>query len=114
MAELGIWPVDADILFADTKHMTAEQFGAYVRLLLIMWLQGAKLHNDPGELARIAGVSPKVWKRLAPVVLKPMTVTPEAISQQRLTKTWFHELEYQRKVSRAGHVAARNRWKNKG
>jgi len=112
MAELEDWPIRVDILIADTRHMTNEQFGAYMRLLCAMWLHGTKIENKPDQLARIVGVSRKVWKRLAPVVLKPMTVTPEAVSQQRLTKTWFHELEYRRRVSRAGHVAATKRWKN--
>jgi len=112
MVELRYLPIAVDILIADTAHMSAEQFGAYVRLLLTAWLHGAKLRNDPDELARIVGVTRSRWKRLAPVVLKPMTVTPEVITQQRLTKTWFQVRENRNKRAAAGRLGARKRWKN--
>jgi uncharacterized protein YdaU (DUF1376 family) len=37
MAELPHLPIHTDALIADTTHMTAEVFGAYVRLLMAMW-----------------------------------------------------------------------------
>jgi len=58
----------ADYL-ADTGHLTTEEQGAYLLLLLVMWHSGGSLTNNPRRLARIAGVSPQKWKRIAPAVM---------------------------------------------
>ena len=39
----------------DTDEMTAEQVGAYIRLLCVAWKKG-KLRNDPAALSAAAGV----------------------------------------------------------
>jgi len=105
MAELPILPLHTDALLADTSHMSAEQFGAYVRLLLVAWRHGAKLTNDADELARIAGVSRRRWDEIAPVVMRPMTIVGAQISQKRLTDTWMRVLEIRRHRSQNGRKA---------
>lgn len=114
MAELPILPLATDALLADTSHMSAEQFGAYVRLLLVAWRHGARLRNDPAELAQIAGVSPEHWREIAPVVLRPMTIAEGTISQKRLTKTFADVRELRRKRALAGQRGAAGRWKRRG
>lgn len=109
MAELPILPLMTDALLADTSHMTPEQFGAYVRILLVAWRHGAKLENDPNQLARIVGVSRASWAKLAPVVLAPMVVTETIITQKRLTDTWNRVQDIRRQRA----VAGANRWKGK-
>jgi uncharacterized protein YdaU (DUF1376 family) len=106
MAELPIMPLKTDALIADTTHMTAEEFGVYVRLLVVMWRQGGRLPNDPAQLARIAGVARQRWHFIAANVMRPMTVTPETVSQKRLTSTWLDVQERRRKRVEA----AKKRW----
>ena len=36
MAELPVLPIKTDALIADTTHMSAEEMGVYVRLLIAM------------------------------------------------------------------------------
>jgi uncharacterized protein YdaU (DUF1376 family) len=101
MAELPIMPVNVHLLLADTRHMTSEEFGAYCRILFTMWLHGGMIPNKPEQLARIAGVSLTRWRKMAEVVLGPMTETQDFLSQKRLTDTFLkvRELRAQRVVS---------------
>jgi uncharacterized protein YdaU (DUF1376 family) len=89
MAELPILPLKTDALVADTNHMSAEEFGAYVRILCAMWRHGARLPDNAEELARIAGVTPKRWAAISERVLRPMTTGGGIISQKRMTTTWL-------------------------
>ena len=109
MAELPILPLHTDALLADTSHMSPAEFGAYCRLLFVAWRHGARLDNKPDELARIVGVSRRDWNRLARVVLKPMTVTSDGVSQKRLTDTWMRVQEIRRKRAQNGL----SRWKQR-
>ena len=106
MAELPIMPLKTDALLADTQHMSAEEFGAYCRLLFTMWRHGGRLPNKPEELARIAGVARQRWHLIAENVMRPMTVLPETVSQKRLTSTWLDVQERRRKRV----DAAKKRW----
>lgn len=109
MAEFPILPLKTDALIADTSHMTAEQFGAYVRLLIVAWRHGGRLDNDERELARIVGVSIRDWRRLAPVVMRPMTVIENTVTQKRLTDTWLQVQSIRRQRSEA----AAKRWRQR-
>jgi len=109
MAELPVLPIKTDALISDTTHMTAEEMGVYVRLLVAMWRHGARLPDDPQELARIGGVSVRRWYRIRERVMRPMTVhiSEGLISQKRLTSTWL-EVHKLREIRTA---AALKRWK---
>ena len=52
----------------DTEHLTTEEHGAYLLLLMALWDQGGRIKSDPKYLARIARVSlrrwPKFWAEL--------------------------------------------------
>jgi len=109
MAELPVLPLKTDALLADTSHMSAEEFGAYVRILLVMWRQGATLPDNDKELARIAGVSPTRWRKIAESVRRPLTGAGGVLSQKRLTDTWIEAKD--RRARRAG--AADARWGKK-
>lgn len=106
MAELPILPLKTDALIADTTHMSAEEMGVYVRLLIAMWRHGAKLPDTPLELARIGGVSLRRWNKISERVLRPMTQNGGILSQKRLTTTWFEVQEIRRKKT----DAALKRW----
>jgi len=108
MAELPVLPIKTDALISDTTHMTAEEMGVYVRLLVAMWRHGAQLPDNPRELARIGGVSLRRWNQITERVMRPMTVREGIISQKRLTSTW---LEVQ-KLREVRVTAAVKRWGN--
>ena len=49
---------------ADTSHLTTQEHGAYLLLIMNYWQRAEKLPNDDRKLARIAGLGPREWKRI--------------------------------------------------
>src|SRR5262245_63137884 len=108
MAELPRMPVHVAPLLADTTHMSAEEFGAYCRLLLTCWLHGGRLRDDDHELAHIAGVTKGTWRKIAEKVRRPFTSAGGELSQKRLTDTIAEVQELRRKRVHA----ANTRWRD--
>lgn len=106
MAEHPYLPLIVQRLLADTTHMTAEQFGAYSRILYVMWLRGARLPDSEVELARISGLSLRRWRTVSDVIMREFFSAGGLISQKRLTDTW---LKVQEKRQKAVESAER-RW----
>ena len=74
----------ADYL-GDTRHLTTEQHGAYLLLLMTMWRSEGRLPNDPKKLARIAGCAPARWTKISDEVLEFFTVDGGELTNPRLT-----------------------------
>lgn len=53
---------------ADTTHLTTEQHGAYLLLLMAYWRRGGPLAGDDQSLCRIAGVTIYKWRVLRPII----------------------------------------------
>jgi uncharacterized protein YdaU (DUF1376 family) len=106
MSDLPVLPIAVADLITDTTHMSAEQFGAYVRVLLAMWRNGAELDDDDAGLAQLTGVPLKRWRAMREIVLRPVSIIDGKLFQKRLSKTWddVQRLRLQR-VS-----AANTRW----
>lgn len=73
----------ADYL-GDTQHLTIEQSGCYLHLLMTMWRAGGRLPNDPAKLARIVRLSTAKWLRIAGDVMAFFEVVGDEITQKRL------------------------------
>jgi uncharacterized protein YdaU (DUF1376 family) len=104
LAELPILPLKTDALLGDTAHLSAEEFGAYCRILFTMWRHDARLPDSETELARIAGVTLKRWRAIAERVLRPCTIGSGIVSQKRLTETFLNVREMRRKKSEASNI----------
>lgn len=74
----------ADYL-GDTRHLTTEQHGAYLLLLMTMWRAGGTLPNDPKKLARLVGCTPSRWARIEADVMAFFAVEGDFIVNKRLT-----------------------------
>lgn len=68
----------------DTQHLSAEQHGCYLLLLMAMWRSGGHLPNDAAKLARIVRLSPARWGRIADDVMAFFVVDGDGITQKRL------------------------------
>lgn len=101
----------ADYL-ADTQHLTAEQHGAYLLLLMQQWRSGV-LPLDMDELAMMARVDITSFrKRVWPKLLKFFDETPDGYSQKRLAAERKHADDVSAKRSKSGRAGAENRWQD--
>lgn len=73
----------ADYL-GDTQHLTIEQSGCYLHLLMAMWRAGGYLPNDATKLARVVRLTVRKWKKLATDVMPLFTIEGDRITQKRL------------------------------
>ena len=65
MSAFPVLPLFTDAFIADTTHLTAEETGAYLMLLMVAWRRpGCSLPDDDTSLARWARVSAKTWARI--------------------------------------------------
>jgi uncharacterized protein YdaU (DUF1376 family) len=111
MAEHPFMPVRTAALLADTTWMSAEEFGAYCRILFTMWANGGRLTDDERDLARITGCGLKRWRKIGPRIMRLLIAAGGQLSQKRLTDTWLNVQERRVKRSRAalaGYATSRN------
>lgn len=87
MSKLPMLPLFTDAFIADTGHLTAQETGAYILLLMVAWRsEGCSLPDDDVCLARWARVNRKTWERIRPTVMAFWTLDGGRWSQKRLTK----------------------------
>jgi uncharacterized protein YdaU (DUF1376 family) len=70
----------------DTLHLSSEQVGVYLLLLMAMWNADGSLPDDDTKLARVARVSLKKWRAMKPEMIEFFTVSEGQISHGRLTR----------------------------
>lgn len=85
MSDTRTWlPLFPRDFLADTGHLTCEQTGAYLLLLMRSWMVGP-LPVDDAHLARVCRVSLHVWnRRLKDVLLPFFTIDGTTMTQKRL------------------------------
>ena len=96
----------ADYL-GDTRHLTTEQHGAYLLLLMTMWRSDGVLSDDPSKLARIAGLTVARWKKISDDILEFFTPCEGGITQARLVAELTIADEKSEKRSKAGKAGGR-------
>ena len=82
----------ADFL-ADTQHLTTEEIGAYLLILMTMWRSGGALPHDQKVLARCARLSGRrwtdAWERLSPL----LTISGGQVTQKRLSEEYAKAMQ---------------------
>ena len=65
MAEFPALPLWTDSYLADTRHLTTQEHGAYLLLLMEAWRRkDCALPDDDALWARLAGLDMRAWKRI--------------------------------------------------
>jgi uncharacterized protein YdaU (DUF1376 family) len=64
---LSYMPIFVGDYIRDTRHLTLEEHGAYLLLLMSYWVGGG-LPDDDAQLARIVGMKPARWRKIKPTI----------------------------------------------
>jgi len=98
----------------DTMHLTTQEHGAYMLIIMAMWLAGGSLTTDPSQLARIARMSPKEWAQISPTIMRFFKFRHDEMTHSRISA----ELAKSQKIisvrSTAGKRGAEKRWASAG
>lgn len=81
-------PLWIDAFLRDTQHLSADEIGAYLLILMAMWSrEGCDYPDDDHRLARLCRVSLRLWKsRIGPVIRPLFRVADGALISKRLRK----------------------------
>src|SRR5262245_3882176 len=112
MSKLPAMPFYVDAYIADTVHLTMEESGTYLQLLMAMWRRGGFIPDDDKDNARICRMDirrfRRIKKRLMPLMLSTGPVD-KRLSQKKLLSTWNLCIEKKQKMAEL----AKGRWKEK-
>lgn len=111
VADFPAIPLWTDAYLADTRHLTTEEHGAYLLLMMEAWRRPlCNLPDDDTLLARLVGVSSVRWAEIKPVVMAfwKRDGRSKTWSQKRLSR----ERDYVANRSESQRAKATKRWKN--
>lgn len=86
MSERPFMQLYVSDFLGDTLHLSTEQIGAYMLLLMAMWNAGGSLPYDATKLARVTRLSLKRWQGAAPDLMEFFEVAGGLITHHRLTR----------------------------
>lgn len=103
-------PFFGDAYMADTRHLSLEEHGAYMLLLMIAWRSAdCALPDDDKRIAQMLGITAPKWRKLKPSIMEFWTLKEGRWTQARLTK----ERAFVTKKSKQNADAANARWSGK-
>lgn len=93
----------------DTTHLSLEQSGAYLHLLMHAWTRGCELRDDDRQLAAFCKLTLKKWKAIRPALEPFFTIQDGTWSNKRLAQEWQYVREVSEKRAAAGARGGRPR-----
>tara|TARA_R110000772_G_scaffold180357_3_gene291632 strand:- start:24 stop:815 length:792 start_codon:yes stop_codon:yes gene_type:complete len=111
MSQAPFMPLATDAYLADTTHLTTEEHGAYLLILLATWRNnGEPLPNDDIRISRVIRCTVKRWKtKIRPTVIQFFDVSDGTLRQKRLEKAWIDVAKNIQQKSQAGQASALKR-----
>ncbi len=107
MADYPFLPLWTDAYLADTTHLTTEEHGAYLLLLMAMWrTKRCRIPDDDDLLARITRLGKRRWRRVRSVIEPFFTIQDGTWTQGRLLQ---ERIAVERR-SETQRAKARARW----
>jgi uncharacterized protein YdaU (DUF1376 family) len=83
--KLPFMPLYVSDYIADTTHLSTEEHGAYILLLMVMWKGEGTLRNDDKLLAKIVRLSPTKWAKIKTTILAFFEVEESRIFHKRIS-----------------------------
>lgn len=111
MSQAPAMPLWTDALIGDTTHLSAEEFGAYLLILIATWRNnGQPFANDDTRLARICRVTvARFRERLRPILVSFFNLSDGSWRQKRLEKEWKYVAELSAVQSKKGKLSGEAR-----
>ncbi|MFC0132070.1 hypothetical protein CR105_24495 [Massilia eurypsychrophila] len=110
-----IWmPLYVSDYLAATMHLSAEQHGAYLLLLMVAWKSEGRLPNDPVQLQAISRLNPVRWKANEAALKAFFFVTSEYWINNRLREELAKANRITEAKARSGRKGAAARWQIDG
>jgi uncharacterized protein YdaU (DUF1376 family) len=107
-AWMPLWVGD---YLADTQHLTRDQHGAYLLLLMAYWRNGGPLPDDDDRLAAIVKASRKEWKLLRPAVVEFFNIDLGVWRQKRADTELAVSARRAAEATTKASAAANARWR---
>lgn len=111
MAELPHMPMFWGDYFADTRHLSCVEHGAYLQLIGQYWIDGHGLPDDDLRLSRLVGLSKKEWLAMRPTLQEFFTVSGGVWLHNRVERELANvraRVEQAREAGRASAAARLN------
>ena len=113
MAKTDVWmPIFIGDYLADTTHLTTQQHGAYMLLLMTAWKMEGKLPNDDDQLAAICKMSQEDWQKSKRLLLAFFSVSDSFLIQKRLLEEFEHSQRVRETKKAAGSLGGRPKKQN--
>lgn len=109
MADFPCLPFWTDAYLGDTTHLTTQDHGAYLLLLMAMWRRNGQVPDDDKDLARIVGLDLPTWRKTKRRLRSLLIFEDGSITQKRLRKEWQYVREKREKNSANGRRGGRPR-----
>ena len=107
-------PLLVDAYLGDTTHLTTEQHGAYLLLLMTMWKRDGQLPNHDVQLASITRLSLSKWRAMKPVIMDFFVIDGDDLKQKRLSRELRRAKAISDAKAEAGAKGAAKRWQKDG
>lgn len=104
MSSIPYFPFYPADYLADTAHLSTEQHGAYLLLLITAWSRGGRLPADHQKLARIARVNARRWHIISEDVLAFFEVDGDEIYSPRMVRDYKKAVSKSEKRSAIGRL----------
>jgi uncharacterized protein YdaU (DUF1376 family) len=109
MAGFPSLPLFVREYLVDTTHLSLEESGAYLHLLMHAWARRGVLPDDERVLATFCKVSVKKWRGLRPALEPFFTVSDGTWTNERLSREWQYVQDVSEKRRAAGAIGGRGR-----
>ena len=112
MAEFPALPLFTDAVVADCYHLNDDEFGKYMRILILMWRTPlCRIPADPNWISKRINCDALAYaKHIQPIVQEFCTLITEDGEKFWIQKRLRKEYEYVRDLSQKRSKAAKKRW----
>jgi len=114
-ARATVWmPLYVADYLGDTMHLTTEQHGAYLLLLMASWKNGGAVSSSPSQLQTITRLDAKKWKSAEGIISKFFFVTETEWIHNRVRRELIKAKTNSEKRAESGKNGAAKRWQEHG